>query len=427
MKNKWIAAALLWALMLAGAMASAQTLPDNSLFSPGLVRLAEKMRENPAVTAEAQISISDAYYARDLSVLARMLEGTVFRYAGDETADRLTIVRGENVLGDYAMTAEEAVINGIRYARAKEEGSLERLNGLSAPSGTEAEEALERLQGVAVLERAPLEAVAAWLEGLRAGDALAFGFAVAEPFSFERTMSDDGERLTRVSFLTGAIAREGETPYAVTGYMRQPAGRAPKDTFELKVTQDEKNFMEISYSALRENTVKSRNKSGEASVRTQLKFAGKVNGSAISSRLTVNMTNAWTADGEALDEKVTVTATLTHKDNTPGRRMQRLNQAEIKLKNVIRMTTHEAGDEVFAVSDAITLEAVMDENAFLTARMDIAMNIGAQDAPALPQSAEPAGEGKTLDEALKDAVRELAFSVYQTLDEKTLENIRKSL
>ena len=64
---------------------------------------------------------------------------------------------------------------------------------------------------------------------------LPFGFAVTEAIALKRTMSDDGTRLTRVDFQSGAIGRGGETPYEITGYMRQPAGRAPKDTFELTV------------------------------------------------------------------------------------------------------------------------------------------------------------------------------------------------
>lgn len=392
MIRKWMGALALAAMLLAGFGASAQTLPDNTVFSPGLVRLAGKMAGDPVVTAQAQVSVDNAFYARDLSVLSAMLEGTTLRYQGGGGAqERLTIERGGETIGEYAL--EEALD--------------------AAPV-----QALERLQGTAILERVPLAAVADWLESLQAGDRLPFGFEVTQAVSLRRTMSDDGTRLTRVDFESGAIARGGEAPYAVTGYMRQPAGRAPKDTFELVLRQDDRNFMELSYSALRENTVKSRNKSGETSVRTSLKTAGRIDGSGISSRLTVNMTNAWTADGEALSEKVTVSASLTHQDNTPGRRMQRLNRADVSLKNVIRLTTHEAGDEAIGLTDGVTLKAVMDDNTFLNAKLDVEMCVGgevhqAADAPALSLTDEAAAA--------------LAARIYPQLPQSAREKAEKGL
>ena len=282
-----------------------------------------------------------------------------------------------------------------------------------------ASKALERLQGTAILERVPLAAVADWLESLQTGDALPFGFSVTQTVSLRRTMSDDGTRLTRVDFESGAFAREGEAPYAITGYMRQPAGRAPKDTFELVLRQDERNFIELSYSALRESAVKSRNKAGETSVRTSLKAAGKIAGSGISSRLTVNMTNAWTADGDALSEKVTGSASLSHQDNTPGRRMQRLNRADVSLKNVIRLTTHEGGDEAISLTDSVTLKAVMDDNTFLSAKMEAAICAGGEamqaqaDAPAFSLS--------------DDAAAALAARIYPQLPQAARDKAEKGL
>lgn len=428
MMKKRISLLCLAALLLFAACASAQTLPDNSLFSPGLLKLSERMAQQPAVSAEAEVTVDEAFYARDLSVLSSMLEGTVFRYAGDASGEKLTIERGENVLGSYALADGSMIVNGRRYALEPDRGALEQMTGLTIAGEKTAQAAFAQLADKAVLERVPLSAVAGFLEGLSAGDKLLFGFEVTEAITLERTMSDDGTRLTRVDFRSGAIARAGEAPYAITGYMRQPAGRAPKDTFELVFTQDDKNFVELSYSALRENAVAAKNKKGEASVRTQLKFAGKVNGSAISSRLTVNMTNAWAADGDALNEKVTVSATLTHQDNTPGRRMQRLNQAQIKLRNVIRMTTHESGDEVIGLTDEMTLEAVMDENAFLTAGAKVSMEIGADVAPAVSaQEAALPLETASLDAAMGEAVRDLAAAVYRTLEGTALETVGKGL
>lgn len=367
-------AVLLWLLPCA---ALAQTLPSIDCFSPGLVRVGELEGKNAPVTADASITIDKAMYARDLSVLADMLDGMTFSYAGAGEEERLSLARNGETL---------AVLDPSYGAL---DPALEQLFGW--------------LSGKAILERAPLAAVAGWLEGLAAGDALGFGFSVAEPVTLERTMSDDGTRLTKISFLTGSIAREGEAPYRITGYMRQPAGRAPKDTFELVFTQDERNFIELSYSALRENEITKKNRQGLTTVRTSLKAAGKIAGYGLSSRLSVNLRNSWTADGENLFEKITVTATLSHKDNTPGRRMMRLNQVEAETKNTLRLTTQEAGNEQIALTDAITVEVVMDGNTALVAGAEVSAVIGGE----APQLAQP----------MPATVQELSARIYRQMDE----------
>ena len=210
---KWkAAAAAVWMLVLLLSSAAAQTLPGIECFSPGLVRVSALEAEGAPVTAEASITIDKAMYARDLSVLGDMLSGMTFSYTGTETEERLILSHGGETLAVYEpdFGAADPLLDGLTQA----------------------------LCGSAILERVPLERVAQWLEGLDAGDSLGFGFAVVEPVRLERTMSDDGTRLTKISFLSGSIARGGQAPYSVTGFMRQPAGRAPKDTFELVLMQD---------------------------------------------------------------------------------------------------------------------------------------------------------------------------------------------
>ena len=92
--------------------------------------------------------------------------------------------------------------------------------------------------------------------------------------------------------------------------------------------------------------------------------------------------------------------------------MQRLNKADVKLRNVIGITTHEAGDEILRVTDAMTIEAVMDENTFLKAGADFDMEIGGT----IDHVQAPAGDGMTPEEAMGEAVRGMASSVYPLLD-----------
>lgn len=328
-----------------------------------------------------------AMYARDLTLLERMLDGTTIFYQRNAEGESVSVERGGEILGAYAPVKSSAL------------DALE-----------------EKLLGVAVLERVPLASIADWLEGLAAGDALALGYAVHEPFVLERTMSDDGTRLTKIK-IGGSIVRENEMPWRVSGYLRQPAGRAPKDTFEITFTQDEDNSIELLYSALRENEVTRRNKEGTASVRTTLKAAGKIAGSSVSSRLSVTMKNRWTANEESLSERISVTASLGHTDKTPGRRMQRLNDAAAEMKHVIRLTTTETADAPIELTDAITLDVTLDGNAFLRGSADVCVRAGGEDVE-MPQNL------RAMDEA---AAKELAKKIYRTLDEKTKNTLEEGL
>ena len=389
MKKKTVLAALMLALVCVCSAAQALELPGIAVFSPGLKKLAAMETQNPPVQAQARITIDKAMYARDLSLLGALLSDATIGYLSDGSREAVTITKDGQLLGVYDVADTAAM---------------------------QAMDALEdKLTGAAILERVPLAAIADWLEGLKADDALAFGFAVREPFALERTMSDDGTRLTKVH-ISGAVARSSEAPWQVSGYLRQPAGRAPKDTFELMIKQDERNYIELLYSALRENEVTRKNKEGTTSVRTTLKAAGKLAGYGISSRLSVTAKNRWTSDGERLSERVTISASLGHTDHTPGRRMQRLNDIAAETKHVIRLSSAEA-DEAMELTDEITISVTMDSNSFLSAGADVRMQVGGEK-PAMPEQIEMMGE---------EPAKALAKQLYRSLDEKTKESLSAGL
>lgn len=387
MKKLRMLAVLLCTLACLCSQALALEVPSNAVFSPGLKRLSALEKTQPGVSAQAQISIDKAMYARDLSLLQSMLDGATIAYQRSGDDESVTIHRGGEMLGAYVLPQNAAM------------DALE-----------------EKLLGVPVLERVPLVSIADWLEGLDAGDALAFGFAVHEPFVLERTMSDDGTRLTKIK-ITGSIARGDEAPWRVSGYLRQPAGRAPKDTFEITFKQDEDNVMELLYSALRENEVTQKNKAGTVSVRTTLKAAGKIAGSSVTSRLSVTTKNRWTADGENLSERITVTASLGHTDKTPGRRMQRLNDAAAEMKHTIRLTTTEAQQAPIELTDEIALDVTLDSNTFLRAGADVRMNVGGE----MPDMLHNL---QAMDEA---SAKALAKEIYRTLDDETRNTLEEGL
>ena len=401
---------LMLALCGLASAALGQTLPGVEVFSPGLVRLCEMAGSGEPVAMRATMTAADIAYARDLSVLASMLSGTTFDYAGwggfAQGGDRLSIVKNDETLLSLGLDRGET-------------GAVLTLNGQAfAVDLSRAQAALDTadaLSGVSILERVPLASVFAWIEGLSVGDALPLGFTVTQAFTVEHTMSDDGTRLTRID-ISGSIAREGEMSWVIEGYLRQPAGRSPKDTFELTAVQDADNSLELSYSSLRQSEVTRKDKAGTASVDTTLKAAGKLSGSKVTSRLTVYLRNAWTADGESLSEKITVSATLGHTDNRPALRMQRLNDISAKLRFVLGLTTQEDAQETNGVSDSATLSIVLDGNTFLDCAADMTFSVGGERAQEEAQTAQPAPQ-EQLEGALREAVVSLARALYPTLSE----------
>ena len=417
--KKRLMIALMLALCCLASGALSQTLPGVEVFSPGLVQLCRKAGDGEPVAMRATMTAADIAYARDLSVLGSMLSGTTFEYAGwggfRQGGDRLSIVKNDETLLsaglDRGETGASLTLNGQAFAVD--------LSGAQAALDT-----ADALSGVSILERVPLASVCAWIEGLSAGDALPLGFTVSQAFAVERTMSDDGTRLTRID-ISGSIAREGEAPWVIEGYLRQPAGRSPKDTFELTAVQDADNSLELSYSSVRQSEITRKDKAGTASVDTTLKAAGKLSGSKVTSRLTVYLRNAWTADGESLSEKITVNATLGHTDNRPGLRMQRLNDISAKLRFVLGLTTQEDAQEVIAVSDSATLSVVLDSNTFLDCAADMTFSVGGERAQE-EQAAQPAPQ-EQLEGALQEAVVSLARALYPTLSESAKEKTEAGL
>lgn len=417
--KKRLMIALMLALCCLASGALSQTLPGVEVFSPGLVQLCRKAGDGEPVTMRATMTAADIAYARDLSVLGSMLSGTTFEYAGwggfKQGGDRLSIVKNDETLLSAGLDRGEAgaslTLNGQAFAVD--------LSGAQAALDT-----ADALSGVSILERVPLASVCAWIEGLSAGDALPLGFTVAQAFTVERTMSDDGTRLTRID-ISGSIAREGEAPWVIEGYLRQPAGRSPKDTFELTAVQDADNSLELSYSSVRQSEITRKDKAGTASVDTTLKAAGKLSGSKVTSRLTVYLRNAWTADGESLSEKITVNATLGHTDNRPGLRMQRLNDISAKLRFVLGLTTQEDAQEVIAVSDSATLSVVLDSNTFLDCAPDMTFSVGGERAQ--EELAAQTAPQEQLEGALQEAVISLARALYPTLSESAKEKTEAGL
>ena len=405
MKHKTLVCLAL-AMMLIAACASAQQLPSVNCFSPGLLKV--NGLENSAVSIDAALTVENAMYARNLSVLQAMLDGTNFRVQADGKTGTLSIARGGETLMQAAVTTDG------QGARVSLDGTVYNVATLDEAAQ---DDAPTFMQNMPILERVPLTAIAAWLEALKAGDSVGFGVTAASAFDVQRTMSDDGERLTKLN-VEGALTIGGET-WTVSGYLRQPGGRAPKDTFELTFRKDDKNVVELVYSALRQDKIEQKDRKGQTSVATTLKASGKLEGYSVYMMLKVNQRNDWTADGETLNEKITVSVNMTQKDNRPGKNMQGLNRIDAEGKNVIRVTTGEATADTLDCE--LTGKLMLNENTFLQGGASMRVTIGGE-TPGGTQ-ADSDAEPWTLEEA----VRALSRRLYRQLDEQTKKSISDGL
>ena len=423
MKKTGILLALLLLVMTA-ACACAQELPGVDCFSPGFVELNERMKQGQAVSAEATLTAEHAFYARNLSVLKTLLDGTTLNYRGGGDTDELTLSREGETLMHAALTADET------QARLMLDGQtmdISELLGLTAtPDEAQSAKAdfAARIQEMPILERAALTDMADTLENAKAGELLLPSVTVVRPFSVSRTMSDDGERMTKIH-VDGSVRMGGEE-WTITGFIRHPGGKAPKDTAELVIEKDERSRLELTYSVLRKSEIEQKNRKGTASIAATFKLAGKIDGYAVHTTFRVNAQNNWTADGEKLNEKITVTATLAHKDNTPGKRMQRLNQVDAVNKNILRITTTDGGDDALSFTDEMSLKIEMDGNTFLEGGMKLSVTVGGEAPEAVGAEAQPA-DGQTVQAAFDSAVRALSTRLYAQLGEKTKQAIADGL
>lgn len=218
----------------------------------------------------------------------------------------------------------------------------------------------------------------------------------------------------------------GGEEWTITGFIRHPGGKAPKDTAELVIEKDERSRLELTYSVLRKSEIEQKNRKGTASIAATFKLAGKIDGYAVHTTFRVNAQNNWTADREKLNEKITVTTTLAHKDNTPGKRMQRLNQVDAANKNILRITTTEDESDTQSFTDEMSLKIEMDGNTFLEGGMKLSVTVGGEAPEAVGAEAQPA-DGQEVQAAFDSAIQTLSARLYAQLGEKTKQAIADGL
>ena len=436
MKIRWAAAAL---LTLCASGACAQELPGTDCFSPGLAAVMEAVQAGKGLHVTATVGVDSALYARDLSVLADMLAGTEFSCDSTAGRDALCITRGgETIFSGAVEQAEDAVIvelNGEAYRVQDAQTVLSALTGVPVQTATpdealtdagvqaaNADKALMRAPTPSMLTQLPLADVAAWLETLEAGTRLA-GLTLEQPVALERTLSEDGTRVTKLG-LAGALTDADGAVWSLSGTLQQTG--AAKTTAEITAALDKDNTFTLTLTSTRKSTVTRRDKAGQAQVDTVLKSSGRLAGNSITTQLTLRLRNDWTADGEALTEKIVLSAELGHTDKTPGRRMQRLNDLNIKLRQAITMTTREA-DGPLELSDSVTLDFKMDGTDFAVGSAKLAVRVGGGQTPAAVAAQPREADAKTLREAVQEAVIGIAQGIWAQMSESQRGRITNGL
>lgn len=411
---------LLLMLCLLFSGAAAQTLPDLTVFSPGLTQMSEKLERGEQVEMTAELAVRDMLYARDLSLLQAMLDGMQLVYSGGGTlregCDALKLIRSGETL-----FAADLVRNGLNA----ELSVNDRTFGLCLPEGFSGIAAAgDWISGEAILNRVPLISVCEAVEGLKAGEPLAAGFVVTAPFAVERTMSDDGTRLTKIH-ISSSVEREGEI-WAVSGFLRQPAGRTPKDTAEITFARDEDNTLTATYSSTRSQSVSQKDKKGRVIVETALSLSGKLGGYGVTTKLKLRMQNDWTADGENLTEKLVMTVTLGHTDRTPGRRMQRLNDASAKLRCEMTVKSQDAAKAPVLIDEKSSLSVVFDGNTFLDVSVEGDVQVGGE-ARLAALAGVPVSSKEEIGAAFETAAERIAGMIYPRLGREAVSKAENGL
>ena len=180
MKRGVFAAALLAGTLLV-TPASALTLPGVDCFSPGLVRVSERLGSGAPVSVEAELGAENVFFARDVSLLDEMLSLVTLVYEGEgegnAAVDRLRILADGETLVDASLESgtDGAVLTVDGEAYAVADSLIPTRDALATQAGALP---LEAMLGFPLFERAPLSAIADWLEGLEVGDSLPGGLTV---------------------------------------------------------------------------------------------------------------------------------------------------------------------------------------------------------------------------------------------------------
>ncbi len=419
MKKGFLIVFLLCLFVLPSA---AQTLPSVDIPSPGLARLQQMLQSEPVTTLSAAFSADELFHIRDLSLFQTMLEGTQVTITEAETEEGILtaarITRQGNLLLEMGITQRE---DGQMALSMEGRSVLIDFSDFIPDTGLPADGFSDWISGIPWGTRVPLSTMKELLPAEPRKDLIS-GWAVG-PFVSQETWSDDGERLTRLDF-SGSVNIGGEE-LKVEGFIRKPGGKSPKDTAEIHVTKDDNNTLTWSRSTSYRSETARKERQGTVTVTHRINCAGKLDGYAVSLTGTVKLTNKWTADGETLGEKETLSVSLKWQDKNPKLTHLHYESGEISMKNSMEMISTETAGSVQTAKDSSTL--TIKGRSYTP----FSVGIGLQITPGgeIPEMvyAKEKLSGEELADYFEEMMVTVAKRIYALLDQKARDKIVNSI
>ena len=99
--------------------------------------------------------------------------------------------------------------------------------------------------------------------------------------------------------------------WTLSGFLRRPGGKAPKDTAEITLAKDKDNTFTFTLSRQYKETAKRKGTQGQVSCQTRLKLDGELNGYHMTGTLSVTSKNDWTLADGALAERISTGTSCT--------------------------------------------------------------------------------------------------------------------
>ena len=441
-------------LLLLCHIALAEQIPSVDHFSPGLSLFISEAKEGK-IGSSGTLDITEFAHARDMDVLSgilKMLRWEIFcDNSGNQSRTDLVLWLQEKELfsasvcdgEDHLFVETEgktwqidredfyaALLPDPFSALLKQQDGLGHDNGDTLNKDTADSSQDNHLGKEDTLEYGALLAHASPLERfemknverlLMKGADLPW-IGQLQPCTVQETYSDDGQRLTKLDLEGNLVTASGN--WKISGFIRRPGGKKPKDTAEIHLVKDEKNNLTLTLSAVYTPEVKRKDREGTVTRNVRIRLDGQRAGYGISAVYSCKATNTWKVEQEDLKERIAVSETVSWQDKTPGRRYMHLNEGKATVRHILTLSTR--SDENKGFHDVMSLSLEMDGGTMLAGGADFQLWI-----PDMLRQMELSEcekiDAKEWKAMLDGTVQKIARALYQAMDPALREKVRKGL
>jgi len=392
-------------------------------FSPGMRKWQKTSDSADSTRLYVNASANELFHIRDMSVLNSILsfvtiESTSVRHVGSD-ASRIRIIADGDIAADitYTLTDDAFVfaIDGITY-----ELPLSEIEVLFLTDGkiNDLENLRSLFDGGAWLERIDLRVLS---EMLQTGELFKMlpGFMPGNVMTHE-IYSDDGLRMNQLD-VDGQFYFNGEL-WSVSGTIKEPDGKSPKDTAEFHFLKDEKNILNASMSS---KYMQEKGQNGTLTSDCKINISGKINGYDVNYTIGIKMRNDWNADGALLSEKLTISPSVKWSNKIPDLKYLHLNNGSFTGKSVIQMVSNESSDIVSGGNSTFSVELKMDGENVISGTLGIRFETS-EDSLSLP-NIESVIDRATFSGLMESSLKEISKKIYQHIGEKTKKKTKQGI